>query len=74
MLYPSALEIAILARNIYITEGGCSADTAIPVYLRNNVAKKKSNIKGKINKEMKRCFAYSYSKSFKLKELQKVFM
>jgi len=43
LLYPSALEIAILASEIYTVNGGQPATTAIPIYLRNKIAEKQSN-------------------------------
>lgn len=44
LLYPSALEIAIIASKIYPKHGGKSAESAVPVYLRNKVTEKQSNM------------------------------
>jgi tRNA threonylcarbamoyladenosine biosynthesis protein TsaB len=43
ILYPSALEIAIIANKIYEESGGKPAETAIPVYLRNKITEKQVN-------------------------------
>lgn len=52
LMYPSALEIAIIANSIYSKDGGKSPTSAIPVYLRNKVTEKPSNtIEGAVFKK-----------------------
>lgn len=52
LLYPSALEVAILASKDYVQYGGKPAAQAIPVYLRNKVAEKQANMAhGKVIKK-----------------------
>ena len=40
LLYPSALEVAMIAKEVYLKEGGMSAENAVPIYLRNQVVEK----------------------------------
>lgn len=52
ILYPSALEISILASHKFIQCGGVPPEQALPVYLRNKVAEKQANLKqGKVIKK-----------------------
>jgi tRNA threonylcarbamoyladenosine biosynthesis protein TsaB len=51
LLYPSALEVAILAQKVLSQNQGLAPETAIPVYLRNKVINKPNNlVKGIIKK------------------------
>jgi tRNA threonylcarbamoyladenosine biosynthesis protein TsaB len=43
LLYPSALEVAIIANKIYGIKGGKPAESAIPVYLRNKITERQTN-------------------------------
>ena len=55
LLYPSALEVAILANHQLLQTGGMAAELAMPVYLRNKVTDKHANLtnlkKGKVIKK-----------------------
>jgi tRNA threonylcarbamoyladenosine biosynthesis protein TsaB len=52
LLYPSALEIVILASKVYLEQGGKPAEEAIPVYLRNKITEKQATVtQGKIIKK-----------------------
>lgn len=44
LLYPSALEIAILASKFYAINGGKAAEAAVPVYVRNKITEKQGNM------------------------------
>ena len=44
LLYPSALEVAIIASKAFTKDGGVVAEHAMPIYIRNKITEKQVNL------------------------------
>lgn len=52
LLYPSALEVAIIASKVFANKGGMPAEYAMPIYIRNKITEKQVNLTpGKVTKK-----------------------